>query len=319
MKLKELYRKAIPLPIRKLIGEIFLTPKHIAVFINFLLNDKRRFKYELSIAAIVKNESPYILEWIEYHRIVGVEHFYIYDNESADNLKDVLQSYINAEIVTYIYFPGLLKQKPAYNNAVKHFRNETKWLAVIDIDEFIVPVKTEKIIDALNEIKLRLHQRFFVCLKMHWVRYGYCGYKTKPDGLVIENYTRSEGVSDTIKSIVNPRSIVEYHEHHGDHFFWLSGISENGVKIKKHKLDNTGGGVTEHIRLNHYFTKSYEEFLEKIARGFADKPGKYNAPSFDPDYLSVKEDFIMKKYAPLVKARLEKQTVYEKNNSPHFL
>jgi hypothetical protein len=311
MKLKEIYQKILPLSLRKLIGEIFLIPKHIAVFIDFLLNDKRCFKYELSIAAIVKNEAPYIQEWIEYHHIVGVEHFYIYDNESVDNLKDILQPYIDAGVVTYIYFPGRLKQKAAYNNAIKYFRNETKWLAIIDVDEFIAPIKTEKIIDALNEIKSRLRQRLFACLKIHWVRYGYCGHKAKPEGLVIENYTKSEGVNDTIKSIVNPRTIVEYHEHHGDHFFWLNGVNENGVKIKKHKLGNTGGGAVQDIRVNHYFTKSYEEFLEKINRGFADKPGKYDPPFFDPDYLSGKEDFIMRKYVPLVKARLKKQAIWK--------
>jgi hypothetical protein len=305
MKLKEIYRNILPLSLRVLIGEIFLLPKHITVFISFLLNDKRRFKYELSITAIVKNEASYIREWIEYHRIVGVEHFYIYDNESEDDLKNILQSYIDAEIVTYIYFPGRIKQKAAYNNAIKYFKHETKWLAVIDIDEFIVPVKTEKIIEAINEIKSCLRQRFFVGLKIHWVRYGYCGHKTKPEGLVIENYMKSEGVNDIIKSIVNPRTIVKYHEHHGDHFFWLSGINENGVKIKKYKLDNTGEKGEANIRVNHYFTKSYEEFSKKIARGFADKPGKYDLPPFDSDYLSEKDDYIMKKYIPLVKARLE--------------
>jgi glycosyltransferase involved in cell wall biosynthesis len=310
MGLKKIYQKILPLSLRKFIGELFLLPKHIIVFINFLLNDKKHFKYELSIAAIVKDEAPYIQEWIEYHRIVGVEHFYIYDNESVDNLKDILQPYIDAKIVTYTYFPGHLKQRAAYNDAIKHYKNEMKWLAIIDIDEFIAPVKTEKIIDTINEIKSRLRQRPFVCLKIHWVRYGYCGHKTKPEGLVIENYTKSEGIDDTIKSIVNPRTVVEYHEHHGDHFFWLSGTNENGVKIKKYKLDsNMGEAGGTNIRVNHYFTKSYEEFSGKTARGFADKPGKYDLPPFDPNYLSGKEDFIMKKYVPLVKEQLEKQAI----------
>lgn len=36
--------------------------------------------YKFSIASIIKNESPYILEWIAYHLSIGVEHFYIADN-----------------------------------------------------------------------------------------------------------------------------------------------------------------------------------------------------------------------------------------------
>ena len=43
------------------------------------------YKNKLSFVAIVKNEAPYIVEWIEFHRLVGVDKFYIYDNESSEN------------------------------------------------------------------------------------------------------------------------------------------------------------------------------------------------------------------------------------------
>lgn len=48
----------------------------------------------LSVACIAKNEGPYIREWIEYHKIVGVERFYFYDNDSSDNTREVLEPYI---------------------------------------------------------------------------------------------------------------------------------------------------------------------------------------------------------------------------------
>ena len=68
--------------------------------------ENRAFKYFMSIACIIKNEGPYLREWLEYHKLIGVEHFYVYDNESSDNTKEVLQPYIDAGDVTYIYFPG---------------------------------------------------------------------------------------------------------------------------------------------------------------------------------------------------------------------
>ena len=42
-------------------------------------------KFYVSICAIFKNESMYMKEWIEYHRIIGVDHFYLYNNFSSDN------------------------------------------------------------------------------------------------------------------------------------------------------------------------------------------------------------------------------------------
>lgn len=47
-------------------------------------------KYTTSICAIVRNEARYILEWIAYHKAVGIDHFYIYDNQSTDETTDIL-------------------------------------------------------------------------------------------------------------------------------------------------------------------------------------------------------------------------------------
>ena len=61
---------------------------------------------DLSICAIMKNEGPYVKVWIDYHRLVGVKRFYIYDNESTDNMKEVLDPYIQKGIVVYKYQPS---------------------------------------------------------------------------------------------------------------------------------------------------------------------------------------------------------------------
>jgi len=74
----------------------------------------RIFDNFLSIVAIAKNEGIYFKEWIEYHRLVGVEKFYIYDNESSDCTKDILQPYIDKGVVEYTYFPGSGVQLNAY-------------------------------------------------------------------------------------------------------------------------------------------------------------------------------------------------------------
>ena len=77
--------------------------------------DSSLFKYELAIVAILKNEAPYIKEWIDYHLLAGVDHFYLYDNESEDNLKEILQPYIDINIVDYEFFPGKCAQMLVYN------------------------------------------------------------------------------------------------------------------------------------------------------------------------------------------------------------
>ena len=119
-------------------------------FYNFLryavkcyLNSLRPQKYEINLAitAIAKNEAPYIREWIEFHRLVGVEKFFIYDNESTDNLKEVLKPYIESGIVEYTYFPGRCRQFPAYRDSIARNANRVKFMEIIDCDEFITPIK----------------------------------------------------------------------------------------------------------------------------------------------------------------------------------
>ncbi len=52
----------------------------------------KKFEYEIVYVAIAKNEGPYIREWIEYHRQVGVQKFLIYDNESTDQMRTLFRA-----------------------------------------------------------------------------------------------------------------------------------------------------------------------------------------------------------------------------------
>ena len=100
-------------------------------------------EHYLSIAACVKNEGRYLREWIEYHLWAGVDHFYIYDNGSTDNTKDILKPYIASGIATYHYWVEKREkyrrrqQAKMYADAVARYRHCTKWMAIIDADEFI--------------------------------------------------------------------------------------------------------------------------------------------------------------------------------------
>lgn len=120
-------------------------------------------KYSFSICSLIKNEEKYLKEWIEYHRLVGVEHFYLYNNGSRDRTKEVLEPYIKDGVVTLINWPNrfssyseddvtwaLTVQLPAFENAAKYLAlKETKWLAVVELDEFIVPVNASSIPEVL--------------------------------------------------------------------------------------------------------------------------------------------------------------------------
>ncbi len=122
-------------------------------------------KYKLSICAVVKNEDKFLKEWIEYHRLVGVDHFYIYDIGNYERTSSTLRSYIRQNIVSLIPWPygsreydstqpflwALSTQVPAYENAAKYKAvRETKWMVFLDVEEFLVPPHVNNLADILE-------------------------------------------------------------------------------------------------------------------------------------------------------------------------
>lgn len=272
--------------------------------------------HEFSIAAIIKNERN-IIEWIEYHRLVGVDHFYIYDNESTDGLKEKLQPYVEKGIVTYIYFPGKYQQAPAYNHAIEHFKYDTRWLAIIDGDEYLIPVEEGK---TLPEVADEVEQHFinhpmrYICgvgaIGVNWRDYGTSGHKTMCEGLVIENYKyrahKDYWQNVHIKSIYNPRTVTRIDNPHFGYFVdQYVCISEKGSYIPKSYFYDS---ACEKLRINHYFSKSEEELISKNKRGWPDRD------LYREDEKEIREasvycnevyDPIMDRYIDAVKERMK--------------
>ena len=222
-------------------------------------------EHYLAVCAIAKDEGPYFKEWIEWHLSQGVDHFYIYDNESSDGTREILQPYIDSGVVEYKYWPGHRRQLAAYDDCLEHYRLASRWIAFIDLDEFIVPVKDTSIPAFLKRFEA------FAAVEINWLVYGSGGHKTKSPGTMMERF-RFHSLPDHrlnrhVKSIVNPREV-----------FTMIGCHE-AAKISGSIADSHGQPVTKNfrerepqqdiIRINHYAVRSYEEFLEKQARGRA--------------------------------------------------
>ncbi len=110
-----------------------------------LKRDHRKPDCRLAVCAIAKDEGPYFKEWLDWHISQGVEKFYIYDNESTDCTREVLRPYIESGVVEYCYYPGYRRQIAAYDDCMDRHRFDTRWLAFIDLDEFIVPIADSSI------------------------------------------------------------------------------------------------------------------------------------------------------------------------------
>ena len=151
--------------------------------------DKNLFLYDLAVVAIMKNEAPYVKEWLDYHLLAGVDHFYIYDNEDSDVQKKVLQPYIDAGIVSHIPYPGKQKQLDAYADALKRFKFFCRYMVWIDGDEFIFPRNDRSIIDTFDNVFDNYPDA--AAIAMYWYLFG-SNSQEKADYTrgVLERFTR---------------------------------------------------------------------------------------------------------------------------------
>jgi len=224
------------------------------------------YKFDLAICSIIKDEK-YIEEFIVYHSLVGVKHFYLYDNGSNPPLKERLDKPFFNEICTIIDFAGENKSIPAFNDCINSTKDVVKWLMVIDGDELVYPKKNDTIIEFLNNLDT---ENDIQAVGINWVMYGSSFYEKKQDGLLIDKYRYNEGKQNKhIKTICKPKYASGFtkNPHQVD-------IEDPSKYVDPHKNVISGpfneNNTIDLIQINHYYMRSVEEQIEKRNRGRSD-------------------------------------------------
>ena len=266
----------------------------------------------ISIAAIYKDE-PDLKEWIEYHRIIGVERFYLYDNGSTDNSRELLQPYIDEGIVVYHYIDGECMQMPVYRDAVCRTKGETHWLALIDIDEYLCPVATNNISEILKDFEK------YPAIGVNWIVFDSNGLKKRPDCPVIEAFTRvkkdyQKKANRHIKTILKPEEVFLLdHPHFSVYKRRGLAVTENYEKIgipyaiKTSINAFTDTNSVSKIRINHYHSKSLEEYIQKLMRGDAATGWTKIVMKRVNFQEETTHDYVIQKYLPELKSRMNKE------------
>ena len=261
---------------------------------NEILRDMNSilFENQIGIVCPIKNESRYISEWLDYHYRIGVDKFYLYDNDSDDTeeLKKILEPWIKDQIVVYEKFPGVKAQNFVYNIAIKNYRYDCRYMAFIDSDEFIFVKTGQTLKDFLDE--------FFSYalniggLAVNWRMFGSNGHEKYTQELVTERFTRraedKHHRNENVKIIANPRYIDYFIGPHLAQFrMGCSNYDENFEEVlDQHNLTKPN----KKIQINHYYTKSIEEFIQKRNRGRADNGDLYIRENFELDDRNEVED-----------------------------
>lgn len=249
-------------------------------------------KHYLVVAALFRNEAPFLAEWVAFHRLVGVDHLYLYDNGSTDHPETVLAPFLREGCVTLQPWPVPFHERAqdrAYTDCLNRVRGETRWLACLDIDEFLFSPQSLRLDAVLKEFE------GYPGVVVRWQVYGSSGQERASDRPVIARFAwraPSHWIRNRkVKSIADPAQAVAAKMHYFTYCDNVPAVTERKETIllsnrRRYKrrlrplynllgpalryFDPYGGpGIRnrpiscEILRINHYPVKSYEEFLRK--------------------------------------------------------
>ena len=264
-------------------------------------------QHQLSICAIFQDEADYLAEWIEFHLAMGVDHFYLYDNRSQDNPAAVLDPYLSSACVTLTDWPDSFEQfaqAGAFNDCLRRFGDANRWIAFLDIDEFLFSPEFKPLGDVLNKFTDA------PAVVVNWQVYGSSGHDRQPDGLVLESYLNrapEQWVRNRrLKTIAQPSQIARMNgPHFGEYHDERLAVNENHQPCRVSTRSKARGSLLAHtiqrgrnavarrltrlfprlpldpfdwtptslkqvsvskLRINHYATKSLEAYERRMNR-----------------------------------------------------
>jgi hypothetical protein len=251
--------------------------------------------YQLAIGTMFKNEARWVKEWIEYHKIMGVEHFYLYNNDSSDGYLHVLEPYIKSGLVEIIpwesrYAPFHDPRQPvqwvgfqlsAFNDCIQRTCGVAKWLALIDIDEYLFPHYG---VESLHTL-LKTTDPDVGTLTFKWRCFGTSYFKRlPPHSLMVEllSMRALDSVAENThhKCIHRPEAVLYTLVHEAD--------LKSGYRVVN--ID------PRDIRINHYFLRDRESCIEKNRGDVSLLEEKFNSIN----------DTSMSQFIPLLKQAMRK-------------
>jgi hypothetical protein len=252
----------------------------------------------LAACALFHNEARYLREWIEFHRVVGVERFFLYDNASTDEFRDVLAPYLDEQLVTLHGWPGQAPdQREVFDDCLRRHRDDARWIAFIDVDEFLFSPTGETL-----DVLLPEYERW-PGVGVQWAMFSVTGRKQRAGGLVVDSFSMRDTVDQgIIKSIIDPQRTVRSQSAHWFEYEYGLPVDENGWPLASPATKATS---LSRLRLNHYVSRSEKEAREKIARrpGWSHL-GRWRRRDLSGDLELVRDEAIAP-WIPQLRASLE--------------
>eukprot|EP00892_Ulva_mutabilis_P002017 jgi/Ulvmu1/11816/UM080_0027.1 len=259
----------------------------------------------IAVCAIMKDETEQdVQEFLEYHRWIGVDSFFIRENGDSCKARRVLEPYERLGVLNFDLAPGpkYPLQTNWYNQCARLAAVKHSWVAFIDLDEFMVVLNKQEAVTEQGSLKelMWTYFRYNAVVSLQWLLFGSNGHKEPPAEGQLEGFRRCSGVpSRQMKCVANT-----YWFHSSGTFQWnqvhqsifrMGGVGVFGdgeplpmmhavtlpdnitargavaVTYPAHLKGELSTSHTEltssyRIVLNHYVTRAQDEFIERKIR-----------------------------------------------------
>ena len=234
---------------------------------------QRECNMKVALVCIAKNEDNYIKEWYDYHMKIGFDDIIVYQNDWECNITE-------PNLIKY-RVDGKNKQLFCYNNFITEHQGKYDWVAFFDVDEFLVLKKHKNVKEFIKDYE------DYPGIGINWVFFGDNNHNGVIDDYsVISRFIKREKkVNNHVKSIVKLTPELRMLVHNPSNTVI---VDTNKCAFKSSFSPKQYDDIAQ---LNHYFTKTKEEFIKKVERGRADAEFKRNYNEFNVHNINEVDDF----------------------------
>lgn len=212
-------------------------------------------KHRVCACTMVRNQARFLQEWIIYHHRIGVEHWFIYDNNSDDDIETIIESLVNQNFkITRQLWPWIKTQEAGFAHCALRARDFCEWVAFIDVDEFLHLPSEVHLETLINKLTIRRSDIAELRIPCH--NFGPSGLKQIPTEGVIVGYKCRLRFPERHKSIVRPEKLNPSLINVVHHFDLKDGFGY--LNVDRHLMV-----------INHYKFQVWEVFKEKFYRRVA--------------------------------------------------
>jgi hypothetical protein len=211
--------------------------------------------HQFCICAVFKNEAHILEEWLLHYIYRGIDHFYLVNDNSTDEYNRIIEKYSNCITLYHndIESKEVGRQIKIYNKYFINILSQSKWFAILDLDEFLYSPVNIKLLDIIEEYNE------FSQIRINWLHFGSNDHYYQPNS-VVEGFLKRAQTDDTkpyfsYKTIFKGSSLIAFDIHSHQ-------TQGNEIYLKYDE------NIPTRLIINHYAIQSQDFFMRiKSTRG----------------------------------------------------